>query len=64
VNSKTVNTIFGVFDEAQAKKFQKAYEANKDKESFVFKVSTGEEHPILVDLAKYMIEFLKNEKLL
>ena len=60
---RQVDTILGVFDKDQAKKFKKAYDENADKTTFLFTPKDCLEVPIDRRFAKYFLEFLKNEKL-
>lgn len=64
--NRVVETVFGSFDRSLAQKLQVAYEKalQETKESFIFTVADGRDHPILTKLAKYLVEYFENEGLL
>ena len=62
--SRTIRTIAGEFDEERAKRWKKEYDeavasGKKQDETFMF-----DGYPVMLEFAKYMIEFLENEGLL
>lgn len=59
--SKVVQTILGQFDEHEALKFKRLYSEASKKDAETFKYHGGD---VLTSLAKYVVEYLTNEKLL
>jgi len=63
---KTVDTIFGPFNNNLAKSLVKHYDAaiKEGRDTFMFHLESGEEHEMFTKLAGYLIEYLSNQGLL